>query len=169
MIRKANFNDLDKIEALFDEVTENEAKKGNCGWKKGVYPTRTTAEDALKRDDLFIGVIDDEVVSCCALNQLQAEEYKNISWKTKAEEREILVVHTLCVSPRFLGKGLAKELLSFAESYGKNLSCKVIRLDTFEGNSPAFSLYKNCGFELMGKTAMQEIGKNFLCLEKPLS
>ena len=30
------------------------------------------------------------------LNQVQPEDYKDVDWEYKAEENEVLVIHTLC-------------------------------------------------------------------------
>mgnify|MGYP000288068915 FL=1 len=52
IIRKATEKDLDAVEKLYDEIhTAEEEQKQQIGWIRGIYPVRSTAEMALKRED----------------------------------------------------------------------------------------------------------------------
>ena len=54
VIRKAAQEDIDAVERLYDAIhTAEENGERTIGWIRGVYPVRVTAENALKRDDLF--------------------------------------------------------------------------------------------------------------------
>ena len=55
VIRKAAQEDIDAVERLYDAIhTAEENGERTIGWIRGVYPVRATAENALKRDDLFV-------------------------------------------------------------------------------------------------------------------
>lgn len=50
IIRKANENDIDKVEKIYDAIhTAEENGEKTIGWIRGVYPVRATAENALKK------------------------------------------------------------------------------------------------------------------------
>ena len=55
VIRKARQEDINAVERLYDAShTAEENGEKTIGWIRGIYPVRTTAENALKRDDLFV-------------------------------------------------------------------------------------------------------------------
>lgn len=62
IIRKANENDIDKVEKIYDAIhTAEENGEKTIGWIRGVYPVRATAENALKKDELFVLEDDGEI------------------------------------------------------------------------------------------------------------
>ena len=52
-----------------------------------------------------------------------------------------MVIHTLCISPRWAGRGKAREFVAFCEEEARRKGKKVMRLDTYEGNLPANTMY----------------------------
>lgn len=173
MIRKAVVKDLDEVEAIYHEVLDFEAKNGSyTNWQKGLYPTKMDAEKALREGTLFVG--QDEtgrIYGSVVLNHIQPKEYANIPWGIPAEDDDVLVIHTLCISPNSSGKGYGKEFVAFAEEYACKRRCKVMRLDTYEGNQPAIGLYSHLGYKLAGKCLFHfqnVIWENLVCMEKGL-
>lgn len=155
MIRKALPADVKSVENIYNELLKFESEHGAfTAWQAGVYPTRKTAEDALLTGSLYLFEEADEICASILLNQLQPKEYKNIKWKYVAKPEEVLVVHLLCVPPSKSGLGYGTEMMKFAVRKGKQLKCKVIRLDTGLQNKPAISLYKKLGFEITAMTNM---------------
>ncbi len=48
--RKATASDIDDVTAIYDAIlTEEEAGRTTTGWRRGIYPVRSTAETALAR------------------------------------------------------------------------------------------------------------------------
>ncbi|WP_304509007.1 GNAT family N-acetyltransferase [Anaerotignum sp.] len=171
MIRKALGRDLNEVAAIYDEVLDYEAASVSyTNWQKGLYPTRADGEKALAEDTLFVGEDKDgRLFGCVILNHIQPKEYENISWEIPGEVHEVLVIHTLCIRPDCYGKGFGREFVAFTEKYAQHLKCKTIRLDTYEGNSPAIGLYSKLGFRLSGKCLFHfqnVIWENLVCMEK---
>ncbi len=55
IIRKATKDDIDAVEMLYDAIhIAEEDGKQTIGWIRGIYPIRTTAENALGADELFV-------------------------------------------------------------------------------------------------------------------
>lgn len=54
----------------------------------------------------------------------------------------VIVIHILAVHPDYLGCGVGKAVLEYAENFGR----RPIRLDTYEKNAPAVRLYEKCNF-----------------------
>lgn len=151
-IRKAVEQDIDEIEQIYHRIhLEEEENRVVIGWERGVYPVRATAEQALKRGDLFVGVEDGAVVATSILNHIQLEEYRQVSWKKEASDEKIMVLHTLVVDPLKKRKGYGREMVAFYEEYARNQGCVALRMDTQTKNMEARRFYKSLGYSEIGE------------------
>lgn len=147
MIRKAIESDIDEIEKSYIELLRYEKKyRSNFNWILDVYLTRKVAVNSFNESTLYVLDDNDEVCASMILNQIQLEEYNVINWKYSADSEEVLVIHTLCVPPSKAGKGYGKMMICHAIEKAKEMKCKSIRLDTFDGNKVAANLYRGLGF-----------------------
>ena len=97
-IRKARWEDLDRVEQLYNEIHDAEAAgQLTTGWLRGIYPTRETAASALQRDDLFVLEDAQELLGAAIINQLQVDVYAGAPWTHEAANREVCVLHTLVI------------------------------------------------------------------------
>lgn len=170
MIRLARETDLEQAAKIYEEIFDYEENTiSYTNWQRGIYPTFKNAKDAYSQGFLFIGEDDGIIWGSMILNEVQLPEYANIPWQFKTDK--ILVIHTLCVSPRYKGKGRAKELVFFAEQLAMKHGYEAIRLDTYEGNLPANNMYPKLGYQFAGSTEFffQEYIQEVLnCYEKKI-
>ena len=152
MIRKATAADLDGVAAVYEAVLNREEQTG-ChwtNWQSGVYPCRATAERALADGTLYVDEVNGHILGCANLNHVQPPEYGSISWTIQAKPKQVLVIHTLCIRPECAGGGRGRRFVAFAEGLATGQGCRVIRLDTYEGNAPAAAFYPKLGYRLAG-------------------
>ena len=172
MIRIATEQDLLQVEEIYNELLEQEAKTVSyTNWQKGLYPTITHAKRALEQNTLFVGEENNVLYGCVILNQIQPSEYADASWNFPAEPEEVMVIHTLCIRPSWKGKGKGRELVGFCEEYAHEKGWPIIRLDTYEGNTPACNLYLSLGYSYAGITKFhfeKVIWENLKCFDKHL-
>lgn len=173
MIRPARQSDLEAAARIYEEILDEEDRRPvSCtNWQRGVYPTLETARAALEAGTLWIGEEAGEIWGCVNLNGVQLPEYANIPWKIPARPEEVMVIHTLVVSPRFAGRGKAREMVAFCEEEARRRGRRAIRLDTYEGNAPANAMYPKLGYSFAGATEFffQEFIRETLnCYEKAL-
>lgn len=173
MIRKATACDIDRIEAAYDEHFEYEREHGAFTvFRKGVYPTRETAVNALNAGTLYVYEDEGGVQGSVIIDGRQAEEYKNIEWGKKLDAGKVKVVHLLMVRPSAAKRGIASALMRFAEELARGHSCEALRLDTGAQNIPAVSLYKKLGYRVVASADMKVGGavahQGHLFLEKLL-
>ena len=151
IIRHANAQDIDAIDALYDSIhTAEEAGVQTIGWIRGVYPTRATAEDALKRGDLF--VLEDAGTICGSgiINQVQVDVYRQAPWAYAAPDDRVCVLHTLVIAPERAGRGYGKAFLAYYEQFAAAHGCTELRIDTNIKNSAARSMYRRLGYTEIG-------------------
>lgn len=148
MFRKANMNDIDRISEIYDEIhLEEENGKTTIGWVRDIYPTRKTAEDAIFRGDMFVEEVNEQIVATAIINQEQGSEYSGVSWNYDVTENQVMVLHTLVVSPGVKGKGYGSKFVDFYEKYALECGCYHLRMDTNERNLNARTLYKKLGYK----------------------
>ena len=147
MFRRAETGDLNAITRIYDEIhDEIESGRASIGWIRGVYPTRATAEAAIGLGDMYVEVEDGEIVAAARINQYQGPEYDGARWSFDAPPDEVLVLHTLVVSPRCGGRGYGTKFVHYYEDCARNRDCPFLRMDTNAVNAAARSLYKKLGY-----------------------
>ncbi len=172
MIRSATAADIPAVCNIYEEIhTREEAGISTVGWVRGVYPTRDTVVSALAADELFVLEQDGQVVAAARINQTQGEEYAQVRWSVDAPPEQVMVMHTLAVSPAAMGTGLGRQFLSFYEDYARQQGCPFLRIDTNERNAYARALYRRLGYREAGiiPCVFNGIGGvHLVCLEKTL-
>ena len=174
MIRLATAADLPAVAAIYDAILDREAERGvsYTNWKKGSYPTADTARQILEAGTLYVGADEDGTVwGSMNLNGCQLPEYHAIPWSIPAAKEQVAVIHTLTIHPRRSGRGLASQMIHFAEDTARRQGKTALRLDTWVGNLPANHLYPSLGYRLAGSAEFFFMGytRSILnCYEKAL-
>ena len=150
-IRKGTEKDIDAVAAIYERThTAEENGTAVIGWKRGIYPLRETALAALARDDLFVIEEEGTVVGTGILNKTQVDVYSEGRWRHKADDSEVMVMHTLVIDPAAKGKGYGKSFARFYEQYALDKGCPYLRIDTNEKNAAARRFYRRLGYEEIG-------------------
>lgn len=169
---KAEEKHIDAIEGIYSRIIDaQEQGRLTVGWQRGVYPTRQTALDALKRGDLFVCVDGGQVVAAAIINRIQVPVYAEVGWLYHAEPDEVMVLHTLVVDPLRAGRGYGTAFVAFYEGYARQSGCPVLRMDTNEKNAAARRLYARLGYREAGivPCVFNGIkGVGLVCMEKKL-
>lgn len=169
---KATSGHIDAIAAIYGRIIDaQEQGRLTVGWQRGVYPTRQTALDALKRGDLFVCIDGGKTVAAAIINKTQVPAYEDVSWAYAAGPDEVMVLHTLVVDPLCSGRGYGTAFVAYYEGYAKNNGCPVLRMDTNEKNAAARRLYARLGYREAGivPCVFNGIkGVGLVCLEKKL-
>ena len=147
VIRTAGADDIPAVCRIYDELhTLEETGSITVGWQRGVYPTRETAQAALSRGDLFVLQEGGDVVGAAVINRIQVDVYAGGRWAYPAADDEVMVLHTLVISPAASGKGLGSRFVRFYEAYALEHGCTCLRMDTNERNLAARNLYRKLGY-----------------------
>ncbi|MDO4315700.1 MAG: GNAT family N-acetyltransferase [Oscillospiraceae bacterium] len=170
MFRKARAEDIARISEIYGDIlSEEEAGRASIGWVRGVYPTRRTAEDGVRSGHMFVEEDGGRIVAAAKLNQLQEPAYALARWRWDAPADQVMVLHTLVVSPEAGGAGYGTRFVDFYEQYALAHGCRYLRMDTNEKNVRARALYKRLGYAEAGvvPTVFNGIRDvRLVCLEK---
>lgn len=146
-IRKATREDITAVIDIYTEVQLSDEKGlSTVGWKRGIYPTEETAENSLSRGDLFVLEDEGHVIGTAIINQSQADVYASGNWQHEASPDNVMVLHTLAISPSAARKGYGRAFVAFYEDYALSHGCRYLRMDTNEKNTAARAVYKKLGY-----------------------
>lgn len=144
--------DVETAIDIMKEVTKWGRSVGLNVWKDE-YLTREKLMAGINEDNFCIGqVYDDD--ACCMILQ-----WKDTLFWPKAEENEAGYIHKLCVRRKYSGKGLSGEMVKFAIEECRKRNMGYLRLDTGWNKKKLWNLYKSLGFELVGKTILDDRGE----------
>ena len=147
-IRKARRDEYKKVREFYDRIIElMEFETYSPGWKKGIYPEDDALKKAIDKQEMFVDILNNEIIAAMVINHECNESYQKIQWKNNYQTDEVMVIHILGVLPTHGNQGLGKDLVRQAIHYAKSHQQKAVRLDVLEGNIPAEKLYTSMGFQ----------------------
>ena len=170
IIRKATMPDLDAISHLYDEIhTAEENGLQTIGWIRDLYPTQNTAEDSVRRGDMFV-LEDGDILGSAIINRIQVDAYEGAAWEYETDK--VCVFHTLVIDPGTAGRGYGRAFVEFYEQWASEHGLPELRLDTNARNTVARAMYKRLGYTEIGivPTVFNGIeGVDLVLLEKNLN
>lgn len=161
--RLAKESDIDKICSLIENAVIEMESNQIFQWDS-LYPTKADFLDDIQKQQLFIGLSDNDILVIYALNKDCDKEYINGAWKYPDSKYHI--IHRLCVNPKYQNRGIAKNTLLHIEKELREKGIETIRLDVFSNNPFALSLYQNSGYEKVGSADWRK--GRFYLMEKHL-
>lgn len=172
MFRKAAAQDIMAIAEIYDSIhTLEEAGPRQVGWIRSIYPTEATARCAVEAGEMFVLEKDGAVVAAGKINKEQMPAYAEVNWQHEAEDEQVMVLHTLVVSPGERGKGYGSGFVAEYEALALKCGCPVLRIDTNAINSTARKMYSKLGYREAGIIPCTFCGipnVDLVCLEKRL-
>lgn len=128
------------------------------------YPKRSAFANDVKRGELYILEINKIILGCIVISTLMDDDYLPIKWLT--ETKNNIYIHRLAVHPDHQGKGLARQLMDYAETNSKLKGITSIRLDTFSKNKRNQKFYEFRGYKRLGSIYFPKQSEHpFYCYE----
>ncbi len=147
-IEKGMTQDVDELERLYDDLNDYLAANINYpGWKKGIYPVRETAENAISEGNLYVAREGERIAGSVILTHKPEAAYAKAKWNTDDDYDRIFVIKTFVVHPDYFKKKVGQSMLDFACVLAEDQDIVSIRLDAYESNVPAIRLYEKNGFK----------------------
>ncbi len=151
MLKRAEYNDLNKIEDYYRYVAEHtEGMDQYARWKYELHPTDEMIEGYIRGGSMYFAEEAGEIIAAAAVTFFQDESYYPVQWNVKAKDDEVAVIHLLCINPKRQGCGLAKNMVKEIVDLAKAQHLKAVRLDALCCNTPAHRLYEGLGFTKCG-------------------
>lgn len=163
MITKASTYQIEEILALTNACAKTMIQLGIYQWNEH-YPSKERLLQDIVDGELFIYILKDIIRGIIVLTEFKDEEYKSVEWLTP--DKKNLYIHRLAVHPEFWGKGIAQEMMTYAEDHAKNNKFLSIRLDTFSQNRRNQKFYETRGYQRLGDIYFPKQSEHpFYCYE----
>ena len=162
-IRKGKIEDVKGIIGIIKDAIIDMESEGIYQWDN-IYPNEDVITGDIYKENLYVYIDENIIKGFITLNEFQDREYESIKWKYDTGRH--LIIHRLCISPKYKGKGIATTFIKYAERLGKENKYESIRLDSFTQNNHACKLYEKNGYEKRGIVTFRK--GEFLCFEKKL-
>jgi ribosomal protein S18 acetylase RimI-like enzyme len=160
-IDKVAPREIDCVMSLIADAVKEMEINGIYQWDE-IYPDKTVMLADISSNSLYALRPDNCIAGIMAVNEIQSPEYRSIHWSNN--KGNPLIVHRLCIHPKFQGQGLAKILMNFAETYARDNNYGSIRLDAFIDNRAAVRLYDSLNYQNKGTVQFRK--GSFYCYEK---
>lgn len=177
IIEKATVKDIDELEKMYYDVTEHLENTINYpAWINGLYPTRATFEEAVRKDMMYVarecagdadnyaalpgcdcsdrgdcGDCGSRITAGMVLKSEEEPEFDGVEWQVEADTAETYALCTLAVALDCGGRGIGEKMVRFALDLAKKNGKKAVRLDVTAINTPAIKLYEKLGFKYIGE------------------
>ena len=162
MIRKATVLDLNSIMQITKACAKHMINQQIFQWNEH-YPNRNAFKNDVQRGELYVFVQNNICMGCIVITTIKDEEYVPVKWLTIDKN---IYIHRLAVHPKFQGKGIAQQMMTFAENYAKTNGYLSVRLDTFSQNKRNQKFYETRGYKRLGNIYFPKQSKHpFYCYE----
>lgn len=164
MIGRPQMTEAQQIMRLFHRCTEHLRQQGIDQWNE-YYPSAAIVQEDIHANTIFIYRQGSDIMGSVTLDGHQPEEYGQLCWEG-GSNGSVLVIHRLAVDPEHQGKGIARQLMDYAEVYARDNGYSSIRLDCFSMNVKAASVYRNFDYQYRGDVIFDHSDIGFHCFEK---
>jgi RimJ/RimL family protein N-acetyltransferase len=145
MIRKARLADLDTMYDIRLQASKRMHLMGIDQWQD-IHPTKDQFLEDIKKEQAFVYESNEGIQGIISLQidpEYAYESLVDISLRA-------LTCHRLAVADDALGKGYAKEMLLYMESYAQHHKINILYVDTHPNNIPMRKLLKSISMQPVG-------------------
>ncbi|GAA0336406.1 GNAT family N-acetyltransferase [Bacillus carboniphilus] len=164
-IRLATKEDLPGIMDIIKKSVELMEANDNDQWT-GYYPQEEHFLEDIDNQVLYVAELDRKIVGSVSVDQSEPEEYASVNWRKSGEA---YLFHRLAVDPETRGKGVASQLITFAEKTAAENDVFYMKVDTYSLNNKAQTLFEKLGYEKRGTIYLYGKEQPFYCYDKILS
>ncbi|WP_088226845.1 GNAT family N-acetyltransferase [Desulfosporosinus sp. FKB] len=163
MMRRAVVEDVPQIMDMVQKTILEMHSYGNYQWDEN-YPQADDFTMDIKAGNLYVREEKGNLAAFICVNRVEPEEYSHLQWFS----REGMVIHRMSVHPDYRRRGLAVELLQFAETLARSNDLPYLKTDTNSKNEKMKSLFMKCGFKFIGQINFMSKEAPFFCYDKVL-
>ena len=142
--------DIERVMSLVAEAQAWFASQGIDQWQDG-YPTREIIENDITLGYNYVVEYNGVIVAALAISfdgEPTYSEIYNGAWLNNATYG---VVHRIMVADEMKRKGVAREIIAFAEEMCREAKIDNLRIDTHRDNRPMLNLLKKLGYTHCGR------------------
>ena len=149
----AQQENLPELVSLFQAATRQMDAQCVFQWDE-LYPDEGILSEDVSRGNMTVGTMEGRIAVAFMLDFCEDSDYESADWRYC--ERDIAVLHRLCVHPDFQGRGVARQAMDYLENEVRARGIQTIRLDAFSLNPTALHLYESRGYQKAGEISYRK-------------
>jgi GNAT superfamily N-acetyltransferase len=161
-IEKINLTDLTNVINIYNDVIKNMINNKIFQWDEK-YPSEIILKEDIEKEQMYAGILNNEIVSLFVLNKEFDKEYLEAKWEYR--NNDFIILHRLCVNVKYQNMGIGTKTMKMIEEYVKKNGIKSIRLDTFSENPYSLKMYNKLGYKKVGEANWRK-GLFYICEKK---
>ena len=147
--RKAQLSEIPLIWTILQQAIQRRKEDGSNQWQDG-YPNPEIIQNDIEKEQGYVLVDNEVIVGYCAILINDEPEYEKIvgKWLTN---NDFVVFHRVAISQDYLGKGLAKIMMTSIETLALENNIYSIKADTNFDNDAMKHLFEKQGYIYCGE------------------
>lgn len=149
MIRKSTASDLLQIMKIIHQAQQYFGSQGIDQWQNG-YPNEHSILHDIETGSSYVFIEDDRILATFCLSFDGEETYERIyegQWLSNAPYG---VIHRIAVEAHQKGRGIAAQILSYAQTSCKEHEVASMKIDTHQDNHSMQKMLGKNGFQYCG-------------------
>ena len=149
IFRQAINDDLVPIWDIMQQAIRRRKEEGSNQWQDG-YPNPSVIQKDIDGGCGFVLTDENVIIGYVAILINDEPAYNKIQGEWLSEG-DFVVIHRVALSKSYLGKGLAKRILYFAEEYALKNNINSIKADTNFDNIAMMKTFQKIGYTYCGE------------------
>lgn len=150
IFRKTTAGDIARIMEIVAQAQERFRALGIDQWQDG-YPAADVFLQDMDADSSYVVETGSQVMATACISFDVEPAYSTISDGAWPDDEPYAVIHRLAVDRRMLRRGIAAEIIAYAEMLCRLQRISSIRVDTHRDNTAMRRLLDRCGFTRCGR------------------
>ena len=153
VFRKAGTKDLPAIWEILKGAIKRRKRDGSNQWQDG-YPNPTVVKNDIDQSNGYVLAVGETIAAYCAILINDEPAYADIQGKWLTDG-DFVVYHRVAVADKYLGQGLAQQLLKHVETFARQQHIFSIRADTNFDNPGMLRLFDKLGYQYCGEVTFR--------------
>ncbi len=147
--KKAQIADLSQIWDIIQQAIQRRKDDGSNQWQDG-YPNPDVLQNDIEKEVGYVLLVGKTIVGYCAIIINDEPAYAEIEGEWLTNEA-FVVFHRVAIAEEFLGKGLAKKMMSFIEEFALANNIHSLKADTNFDNMAMMKVFEKSGYVYCGE------------------
>ncbi|RQO30149.1 GNAT family N-acetyltransferase [Taibaiella sp. KBW10] len=147
--RKASMSEVPQIWAILEQAIIRRKEDGSNQWQDG-YPNPEIITEDIASGHGFVLTDGAVIIGYSAVLINDEPEYANIKGHWLSNE-DFVVFHRVAISENYLGKGLAKKMITGIEAFARDHNIFSVKADTNYDNTAMLNIFEKLGYTYCGE------------------
>lgn len=146
---------IKEIMPIIEQAKRRMKERGLDQWQDG-YPDEAAIRNDIKRHQGHLFMKEGNPAAYAAIVFNKDPYYEKIDGQWLSDGEPYVAVHRIAVADEFLGLGMARHILKYAERKARAKGVRWFRIDTHHDNLPMRNLIRDFGFTFCGVVQVRD-------------